>query len=179
VELPRLPLSIRLSTVAFVAAAFLGGLSAGLVGAHAVVESDAPLAEVGDPAALRGAHGDRVKVHGLVVDHRIDAGDGPGATTFTYNLVLDDGTARREFAVPRPDYDRTLDGRWIVIPLRWTGSDYEAGPPERAIQPWMWRTTLLLGAATVVAGAASRVFEKGIVMKRRGDFVELREPQKR
>lgn len=171
---PPSRLTFRLSTLAFVAAAFLGGLGFGLIGAHAAVEADLALAELEDPAAAHARHGDDVVVHGLVFEKSVDAEAEPGATTFTYVIVLDDGSARVRFPVPRQSHESLEQKEWVTLPLRWDGKTYVAGAPEGAIQPWMWTASFVAAALAGAAGVASRVNERGVSLKRRGDVVEIR-----
>lgn len=162
-----------MSTVAFVAACFLGGLAGGLDLARDHLEADATLAELDDPATLRGNAGDRVLVHGRVVDRRIETSSTPTATTFTYLVALEDGTARREFVVPGTEYDRLGEGRWIVLPLAWDAGEYVAEPPARAVQPWTVWASGSLAAVALVVGLVSRLSDAGVGLARRGDVVEL------
>lgn len=172
--MPPSRFTFRLSTVAFVAAAFLAGLGLGLVGAHAGVEADLPLADLADAEAARARHGDEIVVHGRVVERVVAADTAPGATTFTYLVGLDDGTARRHFPVPRQSYDDLVENTWVTLPLRWQDGVYVAAAPEGAIQPWMWTAAFVAAGIAMVGAIASRVTERGISLKRRGDVVEIR-----
>lgn len=167
-------LTFRLSTVAFVAAGFLAGLALGLVGAHAGVEADAPLADLADADAARARYGDALVVHGRVVERTIGAETAPGSTTLTYFVDIDDGSDRARFPIPRQSYDDLAENTWITLPLRWEDDGYVAGAPEGAIQPWMWTAAFVAAALAGVGGVASRVNERGISLKRRGDVVEIR-----